>query len=84
MYEKGDVLMNPKIFFGLIFGMPTLILWYIYYNLGIHNLWQLFLFCWMVIMLYIPGIVTGTYYIRNRIRNSVQKTLVDFIDIKAV
>lgn len=71
MYEKGDVMMNSKIFFGLIFGIPTLILWYIYYNHKIYNLWQLFLFCWIVIVLYMPGIATGAYYIRNHIRNRV-------------
>lgn len=75
--------MNPKIFFGLILGIPTLILVYIYHSLGINNLWQLFLFCWMVIMLYMPGVIVGTYYIRCHIRDRVQKTLVDFIDIRA-
>lgn len=70
--------MNPKIFFGLLFGLPTVLLAYMYYDLGINNLWQLFLFCWAVAMGYMPGIIAYTYYIRNRVRNSTQETLVDF------
>ena len=74
--------MNPKIFFGLIFGIPTVLAVYLYHGLGINNLWQLFLFCWMVIMLYMPGIIVGTYYIRYHIRNKAQKTLADFTYIR--
>lgn len=75
--------MNPKIFFGLIFGIPTVLLVYIYYDLGINNLWQLFLFIWAIIFGYMPGIITmHTFYVikrnsRRNKRNNIQKTLVD-------
>lgn len=72
--------MNPKIFFSLLFGFPTIILAYVYYDLGISNLWQLFLFCWAVIMAYMPGmIMVYTLYVRN----NVQRALTDFVDPRA-
>lgn len=67
--------MNPKIFFGLLFGFPTIFMAYIYYDLGINNMWQLFLFSWGVIFGYMPGIITLYSF---RIRDDTQKILGDF------
>jgi len=71
--------MNPKVFFGLMFGVPTVFLMYIYYEIGINNLWQLFLFSLAAAIGYMPGIILYTYYIRGRI----QKTLLDFVDYRS-
>lgn len=65
--------MNPKLFFGLLFGVPTILLAYIYYDFGISDLWQLFLFSWAVAMGYMPGIIVYTYYIRNRLQKTLDK-----------
>lgn len=71
--------MNPKIFFGLMFGVPTVLLTLTYYAVGINNIWQLFLFGWAAVLGYMPGIILYTYYIRTRI----QKTLIDFVDLRS-
>ncbi len=67
--------MNAKTFFGLIFGVPTVVLIFIYYELRINNklnnLWQLFLFCWMVITGYMPGIMIYTYYLEDKIHKAL-------------
>lgn len=36
--------MNPKLFIGLLSGVPMTIVLYIFYASGIHNKWQLYLF----------------------------------------
>lgn len=74
--------MNPRLFFGLAFGIPTVFLAYVYYDLGINNLWQLFVFIWAAALGYMPGIIVYTYYIRDRMRkrDKIQKSLVDFVD----
>lgn len=68
-------MMNPKLFFGLLFGFPTVLLACLYYSLGINNLWQLFIFGCAAILGYMPGIIMLHMFYRNRI----QKTLVDFV-----
>lgn len=69
--------MNPKIFFGLLFGLPTILMVYIYHDLGINNMWQLFLFGLGVIFGYMPGVIMIYMF---QFRNSAQKTLLYFID----
>lgn len=41
--------MNPKLFIGLLSGIPLLIVIYIIYIFGAHNDWQLYLLLYMVL-----------------------------------
>jgi len=49
--------MNPKIFFGLLIGIPTIVLIWIYNELGINNTWQLTLFGFMILWSYLPPLI---------------------------
>lgn len=64
--------MNMKIGFGILFGVPTMLLAFIYYSLGIHNYWQLFLFLSMVLIIYTPGMLllhlVYVYHVKNKVQ----------------
>ena len=64
--------MNPKIFFGLMFGLPTVLLAFIYHEVKIDNIWRLFIFCWGVAMGYMPGFMLYSYYLKDKVRKSVE------------
>jgi len=63
-----------------MFGVPTALLAYIYYDMGINNLWQLFLFGWAAVLGYMPGIIMLNWYINDVMKKAVQKSLTDFAD----
>jgi hypothetical protein len=67
--------MNMKICFGILFGVPTILLAFIYYYLGVSNYWQLFLFSSMVLIAYMPGMLilhlVYTCHMRNKIHNEL-------------
>lgn len=71
--------MNPKLGIGILFAIPTILITYIYYAFGINNIWQLFMFAWMVAVGYMPGIMCYIYiYQIPWIKKMVQKNLQDF------
>jgi hypothetical protein len=70
--------MNIKIFFGILFGVPTILLAFVYYYLGVNNYWQLFLFSSMVLIAYLPGMLLLHLVYMCNIGNSVQSELGDF------
>lgn len=80
VHEGEETRMNPKLFFALMFGTPTVLLAWAYHDLGINSSWQLFLFCWIMAIGYMPGVIMYVYYIRYHVRDRVQKTLPDFED----
>ena len=49
--------MNPKIFIGLLTGIPALLAVYIFYTVGIHNRWQLYLFLYMIVWCIMPSLI---------------------------
>lgn len=49
--------MNPKIFIGLSLGIPAIIMTYIFYTVGIHNSWQLYLFLYMIVWSIMPSLI---------------------------
>ena len=49
--------MNPKIFIGLLTGIPALLVVYIFYTLGIHNSWQLYLFLYAILWCIMPSLI---------------------------
>lgn len=72
--------MNKKLALIILFGFPTVILLWIYHSLGINNYWQLFLFSFMAIIGYAPGISVVCMLETEWIRNRVKKDLGDFVD----
>ena len=70
--EKRWYNMNMKIGFGILFGIPTILLAFIYYSLGINNHWQLFLFLFMVLIAYMPGMfllhLAYLYHVKNKVK----------------
>lgn len=70
--------MNKKMALSILFGVPTVLLAYVYYSLGINNYWQLFLFSCMVILGYMPGMLIMRVLQTNFVRNAIQKSLSDF------
>lgn len=49
--------MNPKIFIGLLTGIPLLIVIYVFYTFGVHNDWQLFLLLYMILWCIMPSLI---------------------------
>lgn len=72
--------MNKKLALIILFGFPTVILMWIYHSLGINNYWQLFLFSFIAIIGYAPGISVVCMLETEWIRNKVQKDLGDFVN----
>lgn len=67
--------MNMKLGFSILFGIPTILLAFIYYSLGINNYWQLFVFSFMVMIAYMPGMLILHFVYTYQIRNKVHKEL---------
>lgn len=65
--------MNPKIFFGLLIGIPTIILIWIYNELGINNDWQLIVFGIMIVWSYLPTIIV--YYAVYIQKDNINETI---------
>ena len=74
--------MNMKIGFSILFGVPTILLAFIYFLLGVNNYWQLFLFSSMVLIVYMPGMLLLHLVYTRHIRNRVHKELGYFDIIK--
>ncbi len=49
--------MNPKLFIILLSGVPLMLVIYIFYSLGIHNNWQLFLFIYAIVWCIMPSLI---------------------------
>ncbi len=68
--------MNMKIGFSILFGVPTILLAFIYLSLGANNYWQIFLFSSMVLIAYLPGMLllhlVYMYNVRNRIHEELE------------
>lgn len=64
--------MNMKIGFGILFGIPTILLTFIYCSLGINNYWQLFLFLSMILIVYTPAMLllylAYVYHVKNKVQ----------------
>ena len=62
----------------ILFGVPTIVLVYIYISLGINSYWQLFLFSFMAMVGYMPGALILCMLQAEWIRNEVKNSLSDF------
>jgi hypothetical protein len=64
--------MNVMICFGILFGVPTILLAFMSCNLDIHNYWQLFLFLSMILIMYMPGMLllhlAYVYHVKNKVQ----------------
>ena len=67
--------MNIKTGFGILFGLPTILLVFIYCYLGVNNYWQLFLFSTMILVAYMPGMLLMHLVYTCRMRNKVHREL---------
>jgi hypothetical protein len=67
--------MNIKTGFGILFGLPTILLVFIYGYFGVNNYWQLFLFSTMILIAYIPGMLLMHFVYTCRMRNKVHGEL---------
>lgn len=67
--------MNMKISFSILFGVPTILLAFVYCYLGVNNYWQLFLFSSMILIAYIPGILLLHFVYIYSVRDKVHKEL---------
>lgn len=63
--------MNMKTGFGILFGLPTILLVFIYGYLGVNNYWQLFLFSTMILIAYMPGMLLMHLVYTCRMKNKV-------------
>lgn len=64
--------MNIIVALSILFGVPTIVLAFIYYSVGINNYWQLFVFFFMVMTLYMPGMLllhlVHMYHVKNELK----------------
>lgn len=72
--------MNPKLFIGLLSGIPMAIVVYIFYDFGIHNKWQLFLFLYAIFWCIMPSMVItlklDLFGLRTKIKTLLNKVIV--------
>lgn len=74
--------MNIKICLGILFGIPTILLIFIYYFIGINNHWQLFLFLFMALIAYTPGMLLLHLAYVYHVKNKVQREFGDLQGVK--
>ncbi len=64
--------MKIKMGLAILFGIPTILLTFMYYFIGIHNYWQLFLFLFMTLITYTPGMLllhlAYVYHVENKVQ----------------
>jgi hypothetical protein len=76
---------NMKMGLAILFGIPAILLAIIYYSLGnnnywhldINNYWHLFLFWYMAMIMYIPGMLLLHFAYIHHVRNKIKREFED-------